>query len=160
MPPAQVHSFLSDPQFREVTAVFHYLDCDHDGYISPEAAVKVCERLGFNVDRADFKRQLQHSLLSLPDVLGWCESYAAACHHSEELRLGQLFSLLQHCGGSSKPVITRMALQNYLKSEQHPCDPDVLEALVEEVGEDGVITCEQFKQFMRQRARGTKRHLV
>jgi Ca2+-binding EF-hand superfamily protein len=142
-------SFLSDPQAREVTAIFQFLDRDHDGHISPDAALKLCERLGFNVDREDLKRQPAHSLLCLADVLGWCESYAAACHESEELQLGQLFSLLQG-GGSSQQVITRSALQNYLTSEAHPCDPDVLGALFDEFGEDGVLTCEQFKQFFRQ----------
>ena len=134
---------LSDPQTRDITAVFNFLDRDRDGHITPEAAIKLCERLGYHVDKADVRRQKVASLLSLPDVLGWCESYAAACQRSDELRLTQLFTLLQKSSkrmpdrnlpaGKQGQVVTRRDLRDYLESEQHVVDHSVLEAFVEEV---------------------------
>lgn len=133
---------LSDVQTREISAIFRFLDVDGDGHITSEAALKLCSRLGYDVDRTDARQQNLSPLLSLQEVLGWCEAYSAACHRSEDLHLAQLFALLQKnrrlptTGLPSYRLtngLTAADLHEYLEGEQHAVDDGVLSAFVEEV---------------------------
>ena len=134
---------LSDPQTRDINALFNFLDRDGDGHITSAAALKICERLGYHVDKSDLRKPGVPALLTLPDVLGWCEAYAEKCERSDELRLVQLFSLLhkkrnvhnRNLPAASRltPVVTKRDLRDYLQSEQHSVDPVVLSYFVEEV---------------------------
>ncbi|KAL1515166.1 hypothetical protein AB1Y20_004227 [Prymnesium parvum] len=150
MAPPQQTQHLSDPQTREVTAIFTFLDQDGDGQIGAAAALKLCSRLGYHVHQSDLSLKSASEQLSLDDVLRWCEAYATACQRSEELRLSQLFSLLHRGGGPpDAAVVGARELREYLEAQQHSVDHAVLDAFVEEVGDKGVLTCEQFKAFVR-----------
>lgn len=136
------HQHLSDPQTREIAAVFAFFDQDCDGHISFDAAFKLCARLGYNVNKADLKRQ-NVTLLSLEDVLGWCETYAAACHRSDELKLAQLYSLMCNTRDSSEigspaskqgPLVQKHIV-DFLEGEQHSVDHNVIAAMLDEVSE-------------------------
>ena len=47
MPPL---SHLSDPQAKEIQAIFSFLDTDNDGILSLRSANRLCELLGFHPD--------------------------------------------------------------------------------------------------------------
>ena len=88
-PPKQ-NRFLSDPQSKEVQALFEFVDTDNDGAISLACAINLCRTLGFNVDKRTIHCtsshvQLEQVLRYLPDITWTCptavRTHAAAPTH-------------------------------------------------------------------------------
>ena len=80
---------LSDPQTKELAALFEFLDTDNDGLLGLAQATALCRQLGFNVD-LDFGRQfggaevtvcqIAATWLSLMFFKVWgCVSFPFAC---------------------------------------------------------------------------------
>lgn len=120
---------LADPQVREIEHIFNYMDTDGDGRIGPGAAQKLCELLGFTAELEGMPQ-----LVSFGDVLSWCNAFHAQCTRSKELKLTQRFSLL---AGAGVHRLSREAVMRFLLEEQHPCKPEAIDALLEELGEEG-----------------------
>ena len=140
--------FLSDPQTREVSLLFDFLDTDRDGLLTVGQAINLCRQLGFNIQKSSLSstNASQESHVTLRELLGWCESFVAACAHSVELRLNQQFMLLQRGGDG----ITSKALQRYLSDERLPFKDDAVDLLVEAMADDAPsASLEQFKAFVR-----------
>lgn len=137
-------SYVSDPQAREIGTIFKFMDTDGDGLLSIQHAIKLCERLGFHVDRSTLQHREEG--VSLRELLTWCDKFVGACTRSADLHLTQMFTLLQRDG-----FIAPEAMRQYLADEQYSFSPHLVNALVEHIGDEGGrVNCEQFKAFMRQ----------
>ena len=129
---------LSDPQAKEIQAIFALLDTDRDGRLSPRGATKLCELLGFAAEREGMP-----SLVSLPELLSWCNDFQAQATRSKEVKLAQRFSLLHGLDGGGAAGAHRIshdALMRFLEEEQHVCRPEAIDALFDEFGEGGYLT--------------------
>ena len=134
---------LSDPQAREIGALFSFLDTDNDGRLSPRTAAHLCEMLGFTTEHEGMP-----PLVSLPDVLGWCNAFQTTASKSEELKLTQRFTLLKGgCGGESVHRASVDALMRFLNDEQHACRPEAVQTLIEEMGTEGAFTRATLRKF-------------
>ena len=141
--------FLSDPQTREVSLLFDFLDTDRDGLLTVGQAINLCRQLGFNIQKSSLPSRddaSRESHVTRRDLLGWCESFVASCAQSEELRLNQQFMLLRR-GGEG---VTSEALRRYLSDERLPFKGGQVDLLVEAMA-DGAPSAglDQFKAFMR-----------
>ena len=131
-------SNLSDPQTKEVIALFKFFDTDRDGLISPRSATKLCEQLGFHLEPAHFSGDPGSTPLSLSDLLAWCDSFCGQCARSDDLHIAQRFALLRSCDVyASGPRVSRDALIQFLANEQHAVSSEAVDALLSEMGGDG-----------------------
>lgn len=132
---------LSDQQTQNIITLFNFFDTDRDQLISPRSAVKLCERLGFHPEPAQFGGDPGSSPLALQDLLSWVDTFCGQCGRSEELRLAQRFALLRSCDVfASGQRVSREALEAFLESEQHSVQAASLDALLQETGTDGHLT--------------------
>ena len=141
---------LSDPQTKEIIALFQFYDTDRDGLVSPRSATKLCEHLGFHLEPAHFSGDPGSTPLSLPDVLSWCNNFCGQCLRSDDLRLAQRFALLRNCdvfAGSQR--ISREALMQFLTLEQHSVRPEAVDALLSEVGTNDQLSKKDVASLMR-----------
>lgn len=134
-------SNLSDPQTKEILALFAFFDTNRDGLISPRAATKLCERLGFHLEPAAFAGDPGSSPLSRADLLAWCDNFCGQCLRSDELRSTQHFALLRHCDPfESGQRVSKEALLNFLALEQHSVQPEAVDALLGDLGSNGQLS--------------------
>jgi hypothetical protein len=142
---------LSDQQTKEVAQLFRFFDNNRDGLISPRSATKLCERLGFHPEPLK-----ACTPLTLRDVLSWCNSFCGQCSSSDELRTAQRFALLRSCDPfASGQRISRTALENFLVQEQHTVRPEVIDALLQDLGTDGQhLTKADLKALVAKHSRG------
>lgn len=144
-------SNLSDPQTKEIIALFKFFDTDRDGLISPRSATKLCEQLGFHLEPAHFPGDPGSSPIALPDLLSWCDSFCGQCLRSEDLHHTQRFALLRACDiFASGPRVSRDALVQFLALEQHTVRPEAIEQLLTEVGTDGQLSKSDLESLLSQ----------
>ena len=84
---------ISDPQTRELSALFAYLDWDGDGKIDLAQAISLCRQLGFNVNKKSLHCMPEQ--VTVRQVLSWCEAFLEACATDSDLMLTQMYMLLQ-----------------------------------------------------------------
>ena len=143
---------LSDPQTKELAALFEFLDTDNDGLLGLAQATALCRQLGFNVDKASVAQRGDGAAaaVSLRDLLAWAEHFVDACATGEEYRLTQAFMLLQRGDDGG---VTVEAVRDALNAERLPFEEDEVHALVEYMANEGeargAATFADFKAFMR-----------
>jgi Ca2+-binding EF-hand superfamily protein len=143
-------SNLSDPQTKEVMALFQFFDTDRDGLVSPRSASKLCSQLGFHLEPAHFAGDPGSTPLSLPDLLNWVDNFIGQCQRSKELSLAQRFALLRACDvHASGPRVSREALMHFLTLEKHTVGPEAIDELLEEVGTDGQLSKSDLAAVLR-----------
>lgn len=146
---------LSEAQTNEISAVFEFLDTDRDGLLSPRSALHLCEKLGFHPEPASGPGEPGSVPLSVDDFLSWMDKYIDQLVRDEEqkdgeLRLAERYALLKSCDvfASAKGRLTRRPIEAYLTSEQHKVPPEVLDALMDEVGDGHSLSKQQFAQLI------------
>lgn len=80
------------------------------------------------------------ALITLPDVLSWCDDFELTTSRSAELQFAQKMTLLQR---GARGGITRDGLLAFLAEDQHQVRPEVVDMMIDELGEDGRIGKEQ-----------------
>lgn len=147
-------SNLSDAQTKEIYALFHVLDTNSDNLLSPRSAHRLCEALGFHPDmQAQLGARGFSTPVSREDVLQWLDTFCGQAERSDEIRLAQRFALLKSCDqfADSASRVTRAALESFLASEQHKVQPEVVEALLDEVGDGHTLTKVQMASLLREK---------
>ena len=140
---------LSDPQTKEIAALFKFFDTDRDGLISPRSATKLCEQLGFHLEPAHFSGDPGSTPLALPDMLDWCDSFCGQCNRSNDLRLAQRFQLLRACDVFAKgPRVSQDAMLQFLSLGQHAVRPEAVEQMLIEVGTEGELSKRDMAQLL------------
>lgn len=120
---------ISDPQTRELTAVFDYLDSDGDGKIDLAQAISLCRQLGFNVDKKSLHCMPEQ--VTVRQVLSWCEAFLEACASDSDLLLTQMYMLLQ--AGDTSPRIGVDQMYRYFQAQHVACTPRQVADLVTEI---------------------------
>ena len=147
-------SNLSDPQSKEIVALFKFFDTDRDGLISPRTAIKLCAQLGFHLEPAAFAGDPGSSPLTQNDLLNWCDNFCGQCLRSDDLRLAQRFALLRACDEfATGPRVSRDALLQFLASEQHQVQDEAVDALIIEMGTDGQLSKDDMAMLIGGRKR-------
>ena len=145
---------LSDPQTKEIVALFRLYDNDNDGLVSPRSATKLCETLGFHLEPAHFSGDPGSSPLTLQDLLGWIDNFCGQCLRSDELQRAQRFALLRSCDVfASGQRVSREALASFLEEEQHSVTPEALDALLAEMGTNGQLSKDDLKMIVGKKKR-------
>lgn len=134
-------SNLSDPQTKEIEALFRFFDTDRDGLISPRSTSKLCEQLGFHLEPAHFPGDPGSTPLSLDDLKVFIDKFSGQCLHSSDLRLAQRFALLRACDVfANGQRVTRDAMLQFLSLGQHAVSTEAVEQMLLEVGTDGELS--------------------
>ena len=141
---------LSDPQTKEIEAMFKFFDTDRDGLISPRSATKLCEQLGFHVEPAHFAGDPGSTPLAVHELLAWCDNFCGQCLRNDALRMAQRFALLRACDTfATGPRVSRDALMNFFQLEQHTVKEEAVDSLLMELGTDGQLSKQDLAAFIR-----------
>jgi len=129
--PAGYQKNLTDPQAKEIAALFALMDTKRQGWVDLRTAVNICRQLGFNLDVGSLDDAVPR--VSLNQLLEWCEAFLAKCAASEELQLTRMFMLMQH--HEFGDGVSRTALDKLLGSSHERFMPQTMESLIDYIGE-------------------------
>jgi hypothetical protein len=151
---------LSDPQTKEVLALFHFLDTDADGLLSPRSASNLCSALGFHIEPPRNAGDPGATPIGHEDLLSWIDTFYGQALKNKELQVAQQFALLRtfdpFSGGRGSKV-TKEAVEAFLAKEQHSVRPEVLAALFEDLGDGASLSKEELHHIIAPRRRAHHR---